>query len=125
MIIMNGTPNRRGFFLSLLLSSVVLSGFESNTPMPKVSWHVVDEVTSKVLLVRQRRSATLSAPFLVFHHHAPPPSAQSPQASLINNPTGMATDNQVALSRPTGGSPPKLSKEARKVVPAFLQKLFQ
>lgn len=34
-------------------------------------------------------------------------------------------DNQVALSRPTGGSPPRLSKEARKVVPAFLQKLYQ
>ncbi|KAF9792162.1 hypothetical protein BJ322DRAFT_18106 [Thelephora terrestris] len=37
----------------------------------------------------------------------------------------MASDNQVALSRPTGGSPPRLSKEARKVVPAFLQKLYQ
>lgn len=33
MIITNGTPNRRGFFLSVVLRGVVLSGLESNTPM--------------------------------------------------------------------------------------------
>jgi len=33
IIITNGTPKRRGFFLSVLLRGVALSGFESNAPM--------------------------------------------------------------------------------------------
>jgi hypothetical protein len=33
MSITNGTPKRRGFFLSVLLRGVVLSGFESNMPI--------------------------------------------------------------------------------------------
>ena len=37
MIITNGTPNRRGFLLSVLLRGAVLSGFESNAPMAKAT----------------------------------------------------------------------------------------
>lgn len=40
-------------------------------------------------------------------------------------PTLMATENQLAIARQTRGASTHLSKTARKVVPRFLQKLYE
>ena len=124
MIITNGTPKRMGFFLRVLLRGVVLSGLESNAPMTGAT-RVVDQGCLASPLWDEYTRVTLSA-FPCFPPSRPPFRPHGHLKPLFpNNPIGMATDNQVALSRPTGGSPPGLSKEARKVVPAFLQKLYQ
>jgi hypothetical protein len=36
VVTVNGTPDRRGFFLSVFLSGGELSGVESNTPIASV-----------------------------------------------------------------------------------------